>query len=142
MSKDKRKDIRIPLLSERVELRWLDASFTGMRQTVEVADISEGGLFIKESKVELMPKPGVDRLVCFQLPGDLGLLMLNGKVRRVKWRGTKTSKETGYAIAFNEIPPKDKKIYDAYRVYMRNRQIITVSKRIIEEFFGPSRPKH
>jgi hypothetical protein len=44
-------------------------------------------------------------------------------------------------VRFDKLNSGTKKILDAYVVYLRNKQIINVSKRIIEEFFGSQGPK-
>jgi hypothetical protein len=77
------------------------------------------------------------------LPGDLGSLQVTASVVRVKWAATrKAGKDSlGMGVRFEEVSPNIKKILDAFVVYLRNKQIITVSKRIIEEFFGENGPK-
>lgn len=133
-SKDKRNGIRIPLLSERV-------SFVaqGERHEADVGDITGEGAFLKCSKI-LAPKTAVTLNI--QLPGDLGILSLDGEVVRVNWTvSRKRNKDSlGMGIRFDHLNPGTKKILDAYVVYLRNKQIINVSKRIIEEFFGSQGP--
>ena len=134
-AKDKRTGIRIPLLSERVSF-----IAEGTRSEADVGDITPDGAFLKTDKV-LRPKTPVTLNV--QLPGDLGLLSLDGEVVRVNWAvNRKKNKENlGMGIRFDNLNPGTKKILDAYVVYLRNKQIINVSKRIIEEFFGSQGPK-
>lgn len=126
--KDKRNSIRIPLLSEKVMI--------GQGQYFEIADITPYGLFVK---IENSQFPTVNSTleVTFQLPGDLGPLSISAQVVRISWAKTKRSNvQLGYGVKFVDVRPGHKKILDAYVTYLRNKQIITVSKRIIEEFFN------
>ncbi len=128
--KDKRSEIRIPLLSERV-------SFVHERGELaaDITDITNEGLFLKTNEIL---KPRTSLLLKLNLPGDLGSLQVNAKVVRVNWtvNRKKAREQLGMGIRFEDVSPNIKKILDAYVVYLRNKQIITVSKRIIEEFFG------
>ena len=134
-SKDKRAGIRIPLLSERAV--W---TVNGQEMESDIGDITNEGLFLKTEKL-LTPKARVS--LKLHLPGDLGALQVNASVVRVNWAlSRKKGKETlGMGVRFEDVSPNIKKILDAYVVYLRNKQIITVSKRIIEEFFGENSPK-
>lgn len=134
-SKDKRTGIRIPLLSERAIY-----SVEGKDFEADIGDITNDGLFIKTDQL-LTPRTRV--ALKLQLPGDLGTLQVTAKVVRVNWAvSRKAGKDTlGMGVRFDEVSPNIKKILDAFVVYLRNKQIITVSKRIIEEFFGNEGPK-
>lgn len=129
-SKDKRSEIRIPLLSEK-------ATFVieGKEFEADIGDITSDGLFLK---TEHITAPRTKVSLKLNLPGDLGNLELAAQVVRVNWAlSRKKGKETlGMGIRFEGISPNIQKIIDAFVVYLRNKQIITVSKRIIEEFFG------
>jgi Tfp pilus assembly protein PilZ len=129
-SKDKRAGIRIPLLSEKVSY-FID----GVEHFADVSDITADGLFLKTEK---LVSPRSDTLIQLALPGDLGNLQVNAKVVRVNWVANrkKGRDSLGMGVKFENISPNIRKIIDAYVVYLRNKQIITVSKRIIEEFFG------
>ncbi len=133
-AKDKRAGIRIPLLSERVSF-----IANGSRAEADVGDITPDGVFLKTANI-LKPKTAVTLNV--QLPGDLGMLSLDGEVVRVNWTvNRKKNKESiGMGIRFDNLNQGTRKILDAYVVYLRNKQIINVSKRIIEEFFGSQGP--
>lgn len=133
--KEKRAGIRIPLLSERIQYQ-----VDGQNLYANVADITNDGSFLKTDKV-LPPKTRVTLNIT--LPGDLGLLNIEGEVVRVNWAlNRRLNKETlGFGVKFLDLNPGTKKILDAYVVYLRNKQIINVSKRIIEEFFGNQGPK-
>lgn len=134
-SKDKRAGIRIPLLSER-------AIYTveGADLEADLGDITNEGLFLKTDKL-LSPKTKVS--LKLNLPGDLGSLQVEATVVRVNWAASrkKGREHLGMGVRFDEVSPNIKKILDAFVVYLRNKQIISVSKRIIEEFFGDNGPK-
>jgi len=134
-AKDKRNGIRIPLLAERVAF-----ISSGERTEADVGDITPEGVFLKTNKI-LPPKSGVTLNI--QLPGDLGVLSLDGEVVRVNWaiNRKKNRESMGMGVRFDNLNSGTKKILDAYVVYLRNKQIINVSKRIIEEFFGSQGPK-
>lgn len=134
-SKDKRTGIRIPLLSERAIY-----SVEGKDFEADIGDITNDGLFLKTDQL-LTPRTRV--ALKLQLPGDLGTLQVTAAVVRVNWAvSRKAGKDTlGMGVRFDEVSPNIKKILDAFVVYLRNKQIITVSKRIIEEFFGNEGPK-
>lgn len=134
-AKDKRSGIRIPLLSESVTY-----VHSGSEKKADITDITNEGLFIKTNEV-LSPRTPVTLQV--QLPGDLGNIQVSASVIRVNWtvNRKKSRDHLGMGLRFEDVPPNIKKILDAYVVYLRNKQIITVSKRIIEEFFGSDGPK-
>lgn len=134
-SKDKRAGIRIPLLSEKVVYFLNDQEVEA-----DIGDITNDGLFLKTERI-LPPKSRVN--LKLQLPGDLGALQVNAAVVRVNWAmNRKKGKESlGMGVRFDDVSPNIKKILDAFVVYLRNKQIITVSKRIIEEFFGDNPKK-
>lgn len=126
--KEKRRGLRVPILSGSVDLITLDR-----REKCEVYDLSTTGLFLKNDK---FLKPQDKALIELHLPSDLGILALNSEVVWIKW--AKSKKDThplGMGFRFNTSAPQQK-ILDAYVNYVRNKQIIAVSKRIIEEFFG------
>ena len=128
MSKEKRDYIRIELLSEYCDI--------GDR-TYRVMNIASGGVFIKVSDLDMLLKPKEFFNATFQLPGDLGFLTIPCTVTRVVWKTSKLNKDIGFAAKFEEMSKGNQKILDAFLVYLRNKQIISVSKRIIEEFLGP-----
>lgn len=134
-NKDKRTGIRIPLLSEKVDL-----FVNGEHHDADIGDITIDGIFLKTANI-LPPKTKIH--LVFKLPGDLGNLAVDAEVVRVNWTvNRKRGKESlGFGAQFSEMSAGTKKILDAYVVYLRNKQIISVSKRIIEEFFGPKGPK-
>jgi Tfp pilus assembly protein PilZ len=119
-SKEKRSYIRIPMIEE-----YLIVS----NQRYKIEDISESGVFI----LECLDSIKANEIISLQfiLPGDLGYLNLNGKVARINWTDVKKRKKgAGIELYFNQ---NTSKIYKSFVTYLRNKQIITVSKRIIEE---------
>lgn len=128
--KERRKSIRVPLISE--SCAWADN--TGTVTECPMTDINNNGIYLVSSK---QPKPGGLIEVRFKLPGDLGIIPVPSKVIWIRWAVTKDSKfKPGFAVEFQlDAIPNIKKILDSYCIYLRNKQIIQVSKRIIEEFF-------
>lgn len=133
--KEKRSGIRVALLSETLHYQVEGVTFCA-----EVGDITKEGMFLKTS--DLLP-PRSRLKVILQLPGDLGVLPVDAQVVRVNWaKNPKKGREhLGFGVSFQTLSEGTQKILDAYVVYLRNKQIISVSKRIIEEFFGPRGPK-
>lgn len=133
--KERRKHMRVPLLLETCNWTPYEAMF---EYHSEIANISNSGTFIKSDR---LPKPGSLITVSFQLPSELGLIAIKSKVVRLRWTKTKGIDEVkGFGVEFIEIPANIAKILDAYVIYLRNKQIITVSKKIIQEFFGNKDP--
>ena len=128
MNKEKRSDIRVELLNEYCEI--------GAR-AYRVMNISKGGMFIKASSSEMLMKPNEFFFVTFELPGQLGFLSIPCTVGRVVWKTNKKNKELGFSAKFGKLSSGNTKILDAFLIYLRNKQIMSVSKRIIEEFLGP-----
>lgn len=128
-SKEKREHIRIPLLSESVLFEYESDFWNG-----GIVDITTKGVFV-ETKQAL--KPNTKVFLNFNLPGDLGKLNVEGYVVRSNWtvNRKKGKEKIGIGVEFRNVSEASKKILDAYVVYLRNKQIISVSKRIIEEFF-------
>lgn len=134
-SKERRKKIRVPLLLETCKWTPVDATFD---YTSEMANISNSGMFIKSDK---LPKPSSLVMITLSLPNDLGLIAIKGKVIRLRWTKTKDIDEAkGFGVEFTEVGTNISKILEAYVIYLRNKQIITVSKRLIQEFFGSKDP--
>jgi len=130
MKKEKRKTIRINLVHETCA--WNTDNIP--LENSEAMDISNEGMFIKSSK---QPPNGEVITIKFLLPKDLGLLTLKGKVIWRQWAVTKKMKhELGFGVKFEDNALEVTKILDAFCVYIRNKQIIRVSKRILEEIFG------
>lgn len=126
--KERRKTIRIPLLAEACT--WVSGEDCISSQML---DISDAGVFVKSEK---MPETK-EVEIRIALPGELGTIQLPGKVIRKQWAAVKKRKtEMGFAVQFEVVQPGIKKILDSYCIYLRNKQIIVVSKRIIEEFFA------
>ena len=130
MIKEQRKEFRIVLLSE--EVGWSYANVTSKTPS-RLVDFSSEGVFI-ESK--LLPKAKDVLEIVFLLPGDLGTLDIQGIVVWRRWAKRKKSNlPLGFAVKLIHNP-NTLKVMRAYVTYLRNKQIMTVSKRIQEEFFG------
>ena len=130
-TKERRSTIRVPILSE--SCTW-NSEYILAKTESSIANLSHVGMFI-DSKTQ----PNVKDLVqvTLKLPGDMGDLNINGRVIRKRWAVTKKSKlSTGFAIKFESNNPKIEEVMKSYSIYMRNKQIIQVSTRIIQEFFG------
>lgn len=133
--KERRKDIRVPLINEKCNWKLVDG-IEGYES--KLIDFSASGAFI-HSTIPIPIKSEI--LIHFKLPGDMGFLPIYGKVLWQRWRVKKTSKlETGIGIKFIDLDDNHKKILDSFATYLRNRQIIAVSARIVEEFFGKLPP--
>lgn len=135
--KDRRSHIRIPLLSETCS--WVE--YVGphvVERKADMKDITIAGTFIKS---EYLPKIGSIILLKFDMPNNLGTINMNGKIVRLRWVKTERLDEPkGFGVQFLEANAINTKIMNAYVTYLRNKQIITVSKKIIEEFFGSKGP--
>lgn len=130
-SKERRKEIRIPLLAESI--LWIGNGQLTATES-QVLDISKSGVFIKSAN---LPGVGSSISVSFKLPGDLGILNLKGTVAWRRWTPNKKIRgEVGFGVSFDHLDKSKEKIMDAYCIYMRNKQIIAVSKKIVEEFFS------
>jgi Tfp pilus assembly protein PilZ len=128
--KEKRKTIRTKLINE--QCAWSTDNI--LLETSEVLNISTTGLFIKSNK---QPANGEVVTIKFILPKELGTLTLRGKAVWRQWAVTKKMKEElGFGVEFSDNALDVMKILDAFCVYIRNKQIIKVSKRILEEIFG------
>jgi len=134
VNKEKRSKIRIPLLVEACY--WTSTTVTG--ESCSITDITSDGVFIKSSK---FPVIGEDIRVKFVLPKDLGILELTGTVKWKRWTLKKGSTESlGFGIKFTFDVPSHKAIMEAYCTYLKNKQIIQVTKRLMEEFFNRRNP--
>lgn len=130
MSKEKRKDMRIQILNGTVEYYVRGGTYERGR----LHDLSAGGAFIGR---EIPMDPKSEIVLMFRLPSDLGILECPAEVIWVRWGKTKKSEQPlGFSVKFH-LDKNRQKIMDSFLIYMRNIQIIDVSKRIIEQFYGP-----
>lgn len=133
--KDRRQYIRIPLLSEAAMVSIGRDLFK-----VKMTDVCQGGCFVEFEDLANV-KIGEIVVVNIQLPSDLGLIILEGRIVWTRWRKKAKSQEArGFGVCFHLPSGPQLKIWESWLVYIRNKQIITVSKRIIEEFFGSKVP--
>lgn len=126
--KEKRSSIRVPLLSESVDcylnFKWISK---------KLYDITPNGAFIES---EDLPKKSDIIEFAFFLPGELGRFYVQAEVTRTNWiKNKKHLQNKGFGVRFIKNNNAER-ILNSYVTYLRNKQIITVSKRIIEEFFG------
>lgn len=129
-SEEKRKDIRIPILNESVELFSAD----GVYIKGELKDISQSGAFVY---IDPIFKPNTQIFFKIKLPGDLGFSTFEGNIVRVEWVKSK-KKRPGIAVEFNQnMSELVNRTFTAWITYIRNKQIISVSRKILEDFFGP-----
>ena len=130
--KEKRNGIRVPLLNESV-----DCYINGLWTHNKLYDITPNGAFIES---EILPAHKDIIELAFILPGELGRFHIQAEVVRINWtKNKKNVQNKGFGVKFIKNTNADR-ILDSYVTYLRNKQIITVSKRIIEEFFGPKVP--
>ena len=129
--KERRKDIRIPIIDEYAAI-----TFETQSNKVKIRDISVNGCFVE---TDILPKPNEVVNAVFRLPNLLGHVIVQAKVKRIRWAQVKKSKTPkGYALEFDFNESKDiEKVMNSYCVYMRNKQIIQVTKRILEEVIAP-----
>lgn len=127
-TKERRNNMRITLIEEACT--WLSNEDC---LTSKILNISNDGMFIKSDK---MPEDK-DIEIRISLPSDLGVFSVPGRVIRRQWAAVKKrSIEAGFAVKFEIVQKDHQKIMNSYCIYLRNKQIITVSKKIIEELFN------
>lgn len=130
VNKERRKSIRVPLTTELCQWKLMDGIET---HESNLMDFTRYGCFVKAT---LSPQPKSYIYIFFKLPGDLGIVKLDAQVAWVRWSKRKNKRdELGFGVRFIDVAENMDKILEAYQTYLRNKQIIIVSKRIIEEFF-------
>lgn len=140
VNKERRREIRIPLLNESIF--WTETGNMSELNTSKISDISKHGMFI-----ETIRQPGIGEIIdlLVKLPAELGALDLKAKVVWRRWAVTKKDpKKLGFSVQITYDNPKYEKIMDSFLIYLRNKQIIQVSKRILEEYnnrITPTRDK-
>lgn len=135
IDKEKRKQIRISFVKPEVVEITLDYIFI---KQFKITDMTKDGCFLEDDNLQLELNKVYNMYI--KLPGDLGNLQINALVVRCNWTvNKKKNTKKGYGIKFI-LNKNEDKIMDSYVIFQRNKQIITVSKRIIEEFFGPKVP--
>jgi Tfp pilus assembly protein PilZ len=136
-TKEKRKTIRVRLLDGKCHWKLAD----GYEYfDAKVSDFNSEGCFVQSLK-----PVGIKEHInlVFPLPGDLGEITIYGQVKWNRWHlkaKDKSKYDLGFGVEFTAVSESQKKILDSYTTYLRNRQIIAVSKRIIEEFFSKVPP--
>ena len=130
MKKERRKEIRVDLISEHCV--WSNRDIP--QQSTNLINISKSGAFLESNSL-----PKIGDVVCIKLllPSDLGILEIPGKVKWRRWASIKSKQlPIGFGIEFMFDYIKTEKILEAYCTYLRNKQIIKVSQRIIDAFFA------
>lgn len=137
MNKERRNKYRIELIQEICEWSKIGAQ---LKTTERICNLSPEGMFI-ESAANPNPQEVIE--LSLTLPGDLGNLDLKGVIIWRRWANKKKDKAPlGFAVKFLHSD-NTKPIIEALYSYLKNKQIITVSKRIIEEFFtASSKPRY
>jgi hypothetical protein len=128
MNKERRKHLRLDLIQEICG--W---SIVGSPKKMpnRINNISIEGIFIES---ESTPSGTIE--ISLTLPGDLGHLDITGNIIWRRWATLKKgNKPLGFAVKLNHTP-STRTIMEAFCTFLRNKQIVTVSKRIIDEFFG------
>lgn len=110
------------LMSDDDGLTWSEIS---------LLNISNEGVFIGH-----LLKPQDRVLLRFKMPGDLGNLTMPFRVARTVWTANKKAKVVGSGGTLTFATQAQRKIWESMVVFMRNKQIIEISKRIIAEFGG------
>lgn len=135
-NKERRKVIRVPLIKESCKWKLMDGVDV---VESEMADFAKTGCFIKSAKPLAV---GSYLNIHMNLPGNLGAVKIEGIVVWTRWAKRKNDlNDLGFGVKFIDVADHIDRILDAYQTYLRNRQIIAVSKRIVEEFFDKVPPK-
>lgn len=103
----------------------------GIGYRVKLKDITPESVYVEN----LLLNSSQTGAIKFTLPGDLGTLTVNFKVKRCDWAKLK-GKPTGSVLIFNEVSVNIQELLKTYVIYLKNQQIIQVSRRIMQEFFG------
>ena len=126
MKKEKRQHYRY-LLSD-----LLCVTASNRDGMFSIHDISMGGAFLLQGPSQFVYAPKVDLTVRLQLPGSLKFLEIPGQVIRVRWHGL----QKGFAVRWDPMDRKLEETLKAWISYQKNMQIIKVSRKIIEDFYG------
>lgn len=132
-SKEKRQSYRHPILTEEIEIVQLGLLSKFIMDYKKLQNISQGGCQISDNSIEKY-KIGEKLLISFELPGDLGKVTIDGIIKWIDWK-KKDKEQHGIGIKFVNVSERIQSILNAYIIYLRNKQIISVSKRIMEEYF-------
>lgn len=129
MSKEKRSEFRVNVVNEQVNVE-----INKELKVIKLKDISKKGAFLEDCIL----KPGETGKLIITLPSNLGTISIPFVVKRTQWaKVKKLNNKVGVGVEFKEVNPQLTRILESYVVYVRNMQIIKVSRRIIEDFFNP-----
>ena len=123
--KERRKSMRVTMINPAA---WLIDPF------LNLIDISNGGAFIATDQPITPKDKDTITSVDIMLPDNLGPFSIPCEVVRIQWISTK-NRSKGYAVKFIINNENTRKILYALLIYIKNNQIITVSKRLMEEVF-------
>jgi hypothetical protein len=128
-AKERRAFLRVPITSGFIEYYLPGHPY----QRSDLINVSIEGCFIARAPTI---KPKSEIIVFFRLPGNIGLLELPGEVMWLKWAKKKDDKTPlGVGVKFS-LTEEKRLIMESFISYMRNMQIIAMSQRIVEAFWG------
>ena len=127
--KEKRNEIRLEIITGDLAKINLDV--------VSVKNISSTGIYVivdDITKYKVNTYVIVDLFLPEKLYTEYGSIPIKGKITRINWVEVKNRK-LGLAIKFEyEEKNSTKQVVESLINYIKNRQIISVSKRILEEY--------
>ena len=130
MKKEKRKNMRLEIISG-------DVAMVNM-EIVTVKNLSPEGIYVyldDITKYKINNYCIVDLFLPESMKDEYGAIPIKGKIIRFDWRETK-DKKMGMAIKFEYEKEKVKSVVESLICYTKNRQIVSVSKKILEEVMG------
>jgi hypothetical protein len=130
MKKEKRKNMRLEIISG-------DVAMVNM-EVVTVKNLSPEGIYVyldDITKYKVNSYCIVDLFLPESMKDEYGAIPIKGKIIRVDWRETK-DKKIGMTIKFEYEKERVKSVVESLICYTRNRQIVSVSKRILKEVMG------
>lgn len=132
--KDKRRSFRYQFLENRIAIGVIQDKH---EHSLSILNMSKEGCFIP--KTENKFKIGSRVILRLQIP-ELSVLnefFVPAIVSRVVWsEKQKQPVGTGFEFQLEELDENAVKILHSAMEYYRNKTIIEVSKRILQEFFG------
>lgn len=127
--KEKRNDMRLDVISGDVAKINFDI--------VSVKNISPTGIYVivdDITKYKVNTYVIVDLFLPEKLHAEYGSIPIKGKITRITWAQLK-DKKLGLAIKFEYTDKNSmKQVVESLIHYIKNKQIVSVSKRILEEY--------
>jgi len=127
MKKEKRKNMRLEIISG-------DVAMVNM-EVVTVKNLSLEGIYVHLddiTKYKVNNYCIVDLFLPESMKDEYGAIPVKGKIIRFDWRETK-DKKIGMAIKFEYEKERVKSVVESLICYTKNRQIVSVSKKILEK---------